>query len=192
MVNIIIIVLLLFGFLMGLRRGFILQILHLTGFAVAFMVAVLYYDKLASRLVLWIPYPELSSDSLWAVFVQSSPLKQGFYNAIAFAIIFFATKIILQIIATMLDFVADLPILNSVNKLLGSVFGFVEVYLIVFVVLYILALAPVDFIQEQISDSSVARLIIEKTPFLSEKVQELWLSDVDRVMSTKQRMFKNI
>src|SRR5699024_8092138 len=158
----------------------------------ALPISVLYYDKLASRLVLWIPYPELSSDSLWAVFVQSSPLKQGFYNAIAFAIIFFATKIILQIIATMLDFVADLPILNSVNKLLGSVFGFVEVYLTVFVVLYILALAPVDFIQEQISDSSVARLIIEKTPFLSEKVQELWLSDVDRVMSTKQSMFKNI
>lgn len=188
MFNIIIIVLLLFGFLMGLRRGFILQLLHLLGFVAAFVVAVLYYNKLAPHLVLWIPYPELSSDGLWATFVQNLPLKAGFYNIIAFAIIFFATKILLQIIATMLDFVSDLPILNSVNKLLGSVLGFIEVYLIIFVILYVLTLAPVDFIQIRINDSSIALFIIEKTPLLSEKIQELLLNDMEDVKETVKSM----
>src|SRR6478609_10333569 len=121
MFDLIIIVLLLFGFLIGLKRGFILQLFHLVGFIIAFILAAKYYDVLAERLALWIPYPELSSDSSWADFLQALPLENGFYNAISFAIIFFAVKILLQIIASMLDFVASLPILNSVNKLLGSI-----------------------------------------------------------------------
>src|SRR5690625_4044224 len=103
MVSLILVGLLTFGFLIGLKRGFILQSVHLLSFFVAFIVAVLNYDKLAPQLSLWIPYPELSTDSSWAVFLQSLPLKSGFYNAISFAIIFFAVKIILQIIASMLD-----------------------------------------------------------------------------------------
>src|SRR5699024_4056514 len=122
-------------------------------------------------------------------FLEALPLETGFYNAISFAIIFFGTKIILQIIATMLDFVADLPILNSVNKLLGSILGFVEVYLIVFVILYILALAPIGFIQTWMNDSSIALFIIEKTPLLSEKVKELWFTDVDNVLVTWKNIF---
>ncbi|GGB27888.1 hypothetical protein F3157_01010 [Virgibacillus dakarensis] len=182
MVDLIIIVLLLFGFLMGLKRGFILQVFHLIGFIAAFIVAVIYYDNLAAKLALWIPYPDLSGDSSWAVFLQSLPLETAFYNAIAFAIIFFATKIILQIIASMLDFVAELPILHSVNRILGAVLGFVEVYLLLFVILYILALTPLGNVQTWIGDSSFAQLIIEHTPILSAKLKDLWFTNPESLL----------
>lgn len=187
MVNFILIILLLFGFLMGLRRGFILQVFHLVGFIIAFIVAALYYDNLAAKLPFWIPYPDLPSDSSWAVFLQSDPMETAFYNAISFAVIFFAVKILLQIIASMLDFVAELPVLHSINRLFGAVLGFVEVYLILFVILYILALTPLGNVQSWINDSFIAKLIIEHTPVLSGQLKDLWFSQleglIDRVPS---------
>ncbi len=152
------------------------------GFIAAFILAALYYDKLAPRLALWIPYPELENSGAWADFLESLPLEGAFYNAIAFAIIFFATKIILQIIASMLDFVAELPILHAVNRWLGAVLGFAEVYLLIFIVLYILALTPVSEIQAWINQSAVALFIVEHTPFLSEQVKSLWFTHMNEMV----------
>ncbi|MFD1362202.1 CvpA family protein [Lentibacillus salinarum] len=183
MVDFVLIVLLIFGFLIGLKRGFILQAFHLIGFMAAFILAALYYDELAPQLALWIPYPDLDSDSAWADFLEALPVEGAFYNAIAFAIIFFAVKILLQIMASMLDFVAELPILRSVNKLLGAALGFVEIYLLIFIVLYILALTPLTEIQAWINDSSIALYIIEHTPFLSEQIRTLWFTSMDDLIN---------
>ncbi|MFD1850105.1 CvpA family protein [Oceanobacillus bengalensis] len=176
MFNMLLIVILIFGFLVGLKRGFILQLLHLIGFIVAFIVARMYYAELGQKLEMWIPYPELQDESAWAQFLQNLPLELAFYNAIAFAVIFFGTKIILQIVASMLDFVASIPIIRSVNKLLGAVLGFIEVYLLLFIVLYILALTPLMQIQEWINGSSVALYILEQTPYFSESIFDLWFN----------------
>ncbi|MFZ3576357.1 CvpA family protein [Virgibacillus sp. DJP39] len=179
MVDIILIVLLIFGFFVGLKRGFILQLFHLIGFIAAFIVAVLYYDQLSARLALWIPYPELPDASSWAAFLENLPLEAAFYNAISFAIIFFAVKVVLQIIASMLDFVAELPVLHSVNKLLGGLLGFIEIYLIVFIVLYILVLTPLPNVQSWVNSSGVAMFIIEHTPLFSEKIKDLWFTQIE-------------
>ncbi|WP_163970174.1 CvpA family protein [Oceanobacillus halotolerans] len=179
MVDFILIILLILGFFIGLKRGFILQVFHLLGFIIAFILATIYYDNLAEMFSLWIPYPELGSDSAWAIFLQSDPLETAFYNAIAFAAIFFSVKIVLQIIASMLDFVASLPILSSINGILGAVLGFLEVYLIIFVILFILALTPISSIQVWIDHSTVAQFIVEKTPILSEQVKTLWFTQLE-------------
>jgi len=81
----------------------------------------------------------------------------------------------MQIIASMLDFVAELPILNWMNRMLGAVFGFLEIYFIIFIILFILALTPLSVVQSYINDSTVALFIIEKTPILSKQVMSLWL-----------------
>lgn len=179
MVNIILIGLLIFGFLMGLKRGFILQTFHLLGYIASFIVAVLYYDKLVPHLKFWIPYPEISDPSSLVAFLQALPLETGFYNAVAFAIIFFITKIVLQIIASMLDFVAELPVLSWFNSIFGAVLGFLEVYLILFIILFILILLPVASIQTWLGDSSIALYMIESTPILSKKVETLWFTHIE-------------
>src|SRR5699024_6620205 len=183
MIDFVLLILLIFGFFIGLKRGFILQVFHLIGFIAAFILAALYYDELAPQLALWIPYPELDDSSAWADFLQAIPLEGTFYSAIAFAIIFFAVKVLLQIIASMLDFVAELPILHSFNKILGAILGFVEVYLILFIVLYILALTPLAEIQSWINDSFVALFIIEHTPFLSDEIKALWSTGMDELIN---------
>src|SRR5699024_3980844 len=112
--------------------------------------------NIASHISLWIPYPELSEGAHWAIFLNSDPVEQAFYNSVSFAIVFFSVKIILQIIASMFHFIAQLPILRFVNKWVGGVLGFIEVYVILFIVLYILALTPIGSIQERIEKSTLA------------------------------------
>lgn len=178
MIDLLLLFLLFIGVLTGLKRGFILQLFHLIGFIVAFVAAVIYYDDLSPKLTLWVPYPELPADASWAVFLDNLPLEQAFYNAVAFAILFFGVKIVLHIIASMLDFVSELPILNSLNTLLGGILGFVENYVILFVVLYIAALVPVAGVQSALDGSLLAQLIIEHTPVLSNELENLWIEHV--------------
>lgn len=178
MINLILIVLLLFGFIIGLKRGFILQIFHMIGFIASFIIAVIYYKKLSPYLAMWIPYPDFTGEGAMALFLNSLPLESAFYNAVSFVLIFFAVKIVLQIIASMLDFVSFIPILSSLNRIGGAVLGFLEVYLYIFILLYILALTPLSKIQSLIEQSSLAKLIIEKTPFLSRKIEDLWFTDL--------------
>ncbi|MBO8156407.1 MAG: CvpA family protein [Bacillaceae bacterium] len=178
MVDLFIFILLIMGFFIGLRRGFIMQLMQLTGFIIAFIFAVIYFDDLAPLLELWIPYPEISDDSAWAVFVNTLPLENAFYNAVAFAMLFFGVKILLQIVANMLDFIAELPILNSFNGVLGAVLGFIEVYFILFVILYFLALVPVTYVQNLIDSSFLAAFIVEHTPVFSNQIKSLWFTHV--------------
>ena len=166
--------LLLMGIMIGLRRGFILQIIHMTGFIVAFIVAAMNYDKLADKLILWVPFPQMGDNSGLSLLFGSMDIENAYYNGIAFLVIFFAVKIIWQIIGSMLDFIAQFPILNMLNRWGGGILGFVEAYLIMFVLLYLAALLPIQIVQEQIQGSFLAESIVMNTPYFSEKIKDLW------------------
>lgn len=175
MLNLAILMILLIGFLIGLKRGFILQVIHLTGFIIAFIVAYMYYDDLAPKLTLWIPYPNFGNDSAFQILLDNGNLEVAYYRAISFVGIFFAAKIALQIIGSMLDFVANLPILKTLNIWAGGLLGFVEVYLILFIVLYISALLPIDTVQSALGDSGLAKMMVEHTPYFSSEIKEIWI-----------------
>lgn len=161
------------GLIVGIRRGFIMQIVHLSGFIAAFVVAYMFYADLAPKLKLWVPMPHFGNAEA-SMFFEAISLDTAYYRAVAFAILFFGTRIATQIIGSMLDFLAHLPILKQINGWAGAALGFVEVYLIVFILLYIGALVPVELVQTSISDSSMATGIVENTPIFSEKLRELW------------------
>jgi uncharacterized membrane protein required for colicin V production len=175
MLDIAIIILLIMGFFVGLRRGFILQLIHLTGFIIAYAIANLYYLKLAPKLTLWIPYPNFGNSTTLKLLTDSNNMEAAFYRAIAFVIIFFAVKILLQIIGSMLDFIAHLPILRQLNVWAGGILGFCEVYLIIFILLYIAALIPMGVFQNHLDQSFLAKAIVNHTPILSQQIKSLWI-----------------
>ncbi len=175
MLDIAVLIILGFGFLMGLRRGFFLQLIHLTGFIIAFIAAYLYYEQLAPKLTLWIPYPNISTDSALSLVFDNVNLEDAYYRAIAFVVIFFAVKILMQIIGSMLDFVAQIPILKQLNTWAGGLLGFIEVYLIMFILLFIAALVPIESIQGSLTNSILAEFIVKHTPILSQQIQDLWI-----------------
>lgn len=175
MLDLVIFIFLIFGFLVGLKRGLILQVIHLAGFIISFVVAYIYYDQLAPRLTLWIPYPSFGSDSSLELILDNGNIEESYYRAIAFVVIFFAVKILLQIIGSMLDFVAHLPLIKTLNIWAGGLLGFIENYLIIFIVLYIAALLPIEMIQGHLGNSFLANMMVEHTPYFSEKINDLWI-----------------
>lgn len=174
MLDILILVLLLAGLFVGAKRGLIVQLIHMTGFIIALFVAYTYYKPLAEKFVLWIPYPAVDSDSTLTIAIDRLDLDQTFYQLIAFALIFFIIKFTLQLVASMFDFLKYLPVLGFVSKIAGAVLGFIEFYIILFIVLYVLALLPIAPFQNLMTNSILANYLLEHTPFLSETVKEWW------------------
>ncbi|PJW15850.1 MULTISPECIES: CvpA family protein [unclassified Geobacillus] len=175
MIDVVLLFVLLMGAMIGLKRGFILQFIHMAGFLIAFFVAYRYYERFVPTLRLWIPYPTFGDPETMKLLFQSTHLDDAYYRAISFALLFFAVKIVLQIIGSMLDFVAQLPLLRSVNRLAGAALGFAEVYLLVFLLLYIGALVPIDSVQEQLQHSLMATVIVKHTPVLSDMLNHWWI-----------------
>lgn len=178
MLDLALLIILIFGFFVGLRRGFILQLVHMTGFVISFIIAYIYYEELAPKLTLWIPFPVLDEESALNMLFEATNLDQSYYRVIAFAIIFFAARILFQIIGSMLDFLAHLPILKQLNVFGGGILGFIETYIILFILLYIAALLPIAMVQTLLNDSVLAEFMITNTPFLSDQVQDWWINYV--------------
>ncbi len=176
MLDLLILIILVAGLIVGAKRGLIVQAVHMGGFVIALIVAYIYYKPLAELFVLWVPYPGFNEDSTVSVVIESLDIDATFYNILAFAVIFFAVKIILQIIASIFDFIMYLPVLNSINRLLGAVLGLVEFYLLLFIALYVLALVPINSIQVILNKSILTGLVLEHTPFITSMFQNWWYS----------------
>lgn len=175
MLDLIILFFLVFGLLTGLKRGFILQVVYLSSVIVSFIIARTYFDDLAPKLELWVPYPNIGDSNAALSILTGGHLEEAYYRGVAFVLLFIGSKIALHIIGSMFDFVAMLPILKQINRLLGAVLGFAETYLILFILLFLAALIPAEQIQNLIDKSLLADLIVNHTPVLSDKIFDLWI-----------------
>lgn len=174
MLDLLILIILASGLIVGLKRGLIVQLMHLFGFIIALIVAYIYYKELAQLFVLWVPYPGFAENATSLLGLDSIDVDASFYRALAFALIFFATKFVLQIVASIFDFIAYLPVLKTLNRFLGAILGFIEFYILLFIALYLLALIPVETVQGMLERSIFAGLIIEHTPIITSTFQNWW------------------
>ena len=174
MIDLLILFVLLLSIAIGIKRGFVLQLMNLVSFAVALIVALVYYKPLASKFVLWIPYPGFTDNATMTLVLDTLDVDRTFYRVLAFALIFFAVKFAVQIVFSMFDFLTYLPVLNSLNRILGAVLCFIEFYLLLFIVLYVLALIPVEWLQIRMSRSILGTLILEHTPIITAIFQNWW------------------
>ncbi len=174
MLDLLIVFLLVGGLITGFRRGLIVQLIHMTGFIIALIIAYSYYKQLAEKFVLWIPYPGVDASSKLSMTVKQLDLDETFYRLLAFVVIFLAAKFLLQLIASMFDFLKYLPVFGFIARFGGAFLGFIEFYILLFFILYLGALLPIDFIQNMINKSLLANTMFEHTPLLSETVKKWW------------------
>lgn len=179
MLDFILLIMIIMGFFIGMRRGFILQLIHMVGFWVSFLAAYLFFDDLAPRLRLWIPYPEPEPGSEIGLLIGGIGTEEAFYRAIAFVVIFIAARIVLGMIGSALDFVASIPVLRTLNVWAGGILGLLEIYLIILILLYVASLVPSPALQQALDGSLIAKSIIQYTPFLSGSFEKWWIDYVE-------------
>lgn len=173
MINILLIFFLCLGTIIGFRRGLILQSLHLIGTLGSFIIAQLFYKDLAQKLVLMIPFPS-TEGNYESKFLNMITNEMTFYNVVSFVILFLLSKVILQFIATVFDYIAQLPLLKQFNHLFGAILGFIESHLLVFIGLFLLSMIPITAIQTKLEESIIANLIANHTPILSNFAKHLF------------------
>lgn len=174
MVDLLILLLLLGGLITGFKRGLVVQFIHMIGFIIALTVAYKYYKQIADKFVLWIPYPGVTAGAKLSLKVEQLDLDLTFYRLLAFVLLFVVVKFATQLLASMFDFLKHLPVLGFVSRLFGAALGFVEFYIVIFFILYVVAMLPIDLIQQFIGKSLLGKAILEHTPILTESVKKWW------------------
>ncbi|MFT8410425.1 MAG: CvpA family protein [Schleiferilactobacillus perolens] len=179
MLSVLLFLLLLYGIYGGARRGVYLQACYTVGYLLAGIAAMLGYRALGPHLDLWIPYPSASMQSFFAFFTTKVglDLDQPYYNACAFLIIFAVGWLVVRCVMLWFTPLQFMPVPNTWNSVGGMVLGFLSQYTFLFIVVYFVALIPIDGMQHALSHSLMSRMLMG-TPGLSQLFTHLWVGQI--------------
>ncbi len=168
-IDIIIILILLMGSVIGFKNGVIRQTVSFVGFFIVVILSYFLKDFVSVILYKFVPFFSFSG-SLAGV----TTLNILIYEVIAFLLVYVILMAIYhfivrvtRIVETILKFTV---ILGIPSKLLGMVVGFIETYIMVFIGLYCLSL-PI-FQIPMMNESGVRNTILNRTPGLSSAVSK--------------------
>ncbi|MGG5359038.1 MULTISPECIES: CvpA family protein [unclassified Enterococcus] len=180
MLTLLILFILLIAFFSGARRGFTMQAVFTVGYVISFIAAQHFYKPLANHLRLYIPYPAVTPDSQMAFFDQarSLSLDQAFYAGVAFLAIFAAGWLITRFIGVFLHGLTYVPVLRQADWIAGGILSMVVAYAVIFMLLSLLMMVPLDSIQNLFKSNGLPRFIVENTPVLSNKIYDLWITRI--------------
>lgn len=181
-VDIIILIFLAFGALIGFKRGFTRQLVSLVGIFVIIILSFLFKNPVSVFL-----YNNLPFFNFGGIFKDITVLNILVYEVIAFFIVFFVLTIIFRILVKITNIFEKILnatiILGIPSKILGALLGVVQNLIYTFIILYILSLPTFNL--TIIKDSKVGNLILDKTPILN-KIANKTLSVFNQVVELKE------
>lgn len=180
MLSIIILLLFLYAFYTGYRRGLALQLFYLGGYIVSYLFAIRFYQTLGRNLELWIPFPSPTLDTNMIFFDQATSflLARPFYAGAAFILILLGCYILVRFLGIFVRKLNKVVILGKINQLLGGAGNLVITYIAVFLVLYLASFIPMNNVQNMLSNDRLARTMIERTPLFTNSTHRLWITDI--------------
>jgi len=181
-VDIIILIFLAFGALLGFKRGFTKQLVSLVGIFAIIILSFLLKNPVSVFL-----YNNLPFINFGGIFKDITVINILVYEVIAFFVIFFVLTIIFKLllkVTTIFEKILKWTIILGIpSKILGAVLGVVQNLIYTFIVLYILSLPTFNL--DIIKDSKVGNLILDKTPILN-KIANKTLSVFNQVVELKE------
>ena len=191
-VDIIILIYILLGGLVGLKEGAIKKTASLVGIVLVIVISFILKNKLSVYF-----YENLPFLNLWGVFKGIQILNVIFYEVVAFLIIASILMLVYRIILKLTGLIENILkatiILSIPSKLLGFVIGLIESYVWVYIFLFILTLPIINI--KGIYESKIANYIMTETPFLSRytnKTVEIYNNIYDIVDNRKEKSNKEI
>jgi uncharacterized membrane protein required for colicin V production len=162
------------GVALGFSRGLVAQLVSFLGLFLGYVAAFMFYDELAPVLKELLGLSESETYKKYEFLAKNLHLETYVYNALAFALLLFGVKLALSVAGRFLDLLAAAPGLKQLNKWTGALLGLVEAALIVIIAVQVMTVVPNDTAQRLLKESTAAPYILEHTPLISNKLQELW------------------
>ena len=182
-IDIIIVLILLMGAVVGFKRGVIKSAVTFIGAIVVIILAFYLKNPVSKLMYTYLPFFNFAGD-----FEGLTVLNIVIYEALAFVIVYVILMSILQILISVTGVIEKVLnftiVLGIPSKLLGALFGFFETYLFVFVALFLLSQIPVT--NAYIKDSFVADKITNSSPILS-GISENYYKAFEEIISIKDQ-----
>lgn len=172
MLDIIIVIFILFGGVIGFKRGIIKQSAITIGMILVLILSFILKNPVSSLMYKYLPF-----FTFGGLLENISALNILVYEVLAFCIVFSLLSIILLVlirVSSIFEKILKATIILAIpSKILGAIFGLIEYYLITFVVLFIL-MQPTFKLNNipLFKESKLKNTILEKTPFISGLVEE--------------------
>ena len=153
LIDIVVLLIICYFIVIGFRRGIWLSILHFASSIVSLYIASQHYQSIAQRLVVFVPFPKtVAFDMVYTI--PYDHLQYRFEKVIAFIIITYKK-------------------IHLVSRISSVVLSIIAVFIYLQIGLYLLSLYPHSFIQYQLSQSLLSRVVIEQIPYLSQFILNL-------------------
>lgn len=185
-VDSILILFLLLGAVLGFKKGAIKSLVALIGTVVVVVVAYYLKNPVAELLLDYCPF--LKFGGSWTGLVTLNILL---YEAIAYLLVFVVLSSILSLlikVSGILETILKMTIILGIpSKIIGAVLGFLEALVFSFIVLFVLL--QINATSKMVSDSTLARSIIDKTPIIGHMVNDTYkaIQDINKL----QDKYKN-
>lgn len=166
-VDVIIILVLLMGAVIGFKRGLTGSLLNFLGFIIVIVVAYLLKNPVSALMYKYLPF-----FSFGGVIKGVTVLNIALYELIAFLLVASVLMVILKLVifaSTLFEkLLAFTIILGIPSKILGAIIGIVQHYVFTFIILYLLSLPFFNI--SILNESKYKDKILNSTPILSNLV----------------------
>ena len=163
-IDVIIVLSLIMGAVLGYKSGFLKSSVEAIGALAAIILAFYLKNLLAPILFRFCPFFHFSGE-----FKGLIVLNLFVYEVIAFLIIFALLIIVVKVLVQLtekFEKVLDFTIILGIpSKIFGAVFGFIEAYIVVFLLLFVFS--QLSFSAIVLHDSKLTTPILTYTPILS-------------------------
>ena len=180
------IILLIFGAVIGFKKGVIKSAVSFFGTLLVIFLAMALKDPISQFMYMHFPFFNFSG-ALAGVTV----LNIIIYEAISFFIVFSVLEVLLKVVLFATGIIEKLLNLTIIfglfSKILGLIFGFIEYYIIIFVALFILS--NFSNLNPMIEESVVANKILMNTPILKDTIKDEEMA-IREIISLKD-IYKN-
>ena len=162
-VDIVILIFLGFGALIGFKRGFTRQLVSLIG-----IFAILILSFILKNPISIFFYNNLPFFNFGGIFKDITVLNILLYEVIAFFVVFFVLSILFKILVCFTKIFEKVLkatiILGIPSKILGGIVGGIKTLIYIFIAMYVLSLPTFNL--SIIEESKIGNTILDKTPIL--------------------------
>lgn len=182
-IDVLILVFLGFGAVIGFKRGFTKQFFSSIGLILIVILAFIFKNPVSVFL-----YENLPFFKFGGIFKGVTVLNILVYEVIAFFLVLAVLLVLLKVltfISGIFEKLLNMTIILGISsKILGAILGVLENSILVFVVLYVLSL-PIFSIDE-LKESKLSDKILKNTPFLSAQINKS-IAVVDEFVDMKEK-----
>ncbi len=168
-VDLIIIIVILFGAVIGFKRGFTKSLVSAVGLIAIVVIAFLLKNPVSTILYEHLPFFQFGG-----VIKGVTVLNIALYELLAFIIVLAILGIVLKILmiaTSVFERILTLTIILGIpSKILGAIIGALEWFVLVFIGLYVLNMPVVNV--KEINNSTLVPKILNNTPILSGVIKD--------------------